>query len=426
VSNDVTVRGFTSSAFAADPFALYDQIRETSHAYKSDEIQGVCVVTHYDDVMEILRNPETYSSVFAAVNQSSRPSVQRVLDRAYPEAEMLVTADDPAHKYHASIVKPYFAPRRVRQLGDAISSIAVQLCRSIEAGEIEFVSEYSAKLSCGTIGAVMGIPISGETTEIIFRGSAANATFFGATSEALPEHEAIGIAEDYVEFQHYVADQIKERMANPGDDLISEIVTSQPVDGFAPLRFEEMLSLVLLIIAAGNETTASLIGSAMLRIASDKVVQDALRSDPAFLRLFIEETLRIDSPVMLLYRTVVRDTELSGHPLQKGDVIAVAYGAANHDPKKFACPKEFDVQRHNLRSHVAFGFGAHVCMGALLARLETGIALRTFTEEFSSIQLSNNDEPVYSPIPITRTLEKLPLYVKRSPDAEPRMQKERG
>jgi cytochrome P450 len=129
---------------------------------------------------------------------------------------------------------------------------------------------------------------------------------------------------------------------------------------------------------------------------------------------------------MLLYRTVVRDTELSGHPLQKGDVIAVAYGAANHDPKKFACPKEFDVQRHNLRSHVAFGFGAHVCMGALLARLETGIALRTFTEEFSSIQLSNNDEPVYSPIPITRTLEKLPLYVKRSPDAEPRMQKERG
>jgi cytochrome P450 len=386
----------------------------TSRAYKSEELQGVHIITHYDDVMEVLRNPATYSSVFASVKRSSRPSVQRVLDQAYPETEMLVTADDPAHKYHASIVKPYFVASRVRKLGDAISAIAENLCSQIDSGEIEFISQYSAKLSCGTICAAMGIPISDEATELMFRGSAANATFFGATSEALPEQEALKIAEDYVEFQHYLASQIKERKANPSDDLISEIVASRPVDGFAPLTFEEMLSLVLLIISAGNETTGSLISSAMLRIARSEVVQDEIRNNAAYLDSFIEETMRIDSPVMLLYRTVVSDTELSGHPLRRGDVVAVAYGAANHDPAVFSCPKDFDVQRPNLRSHVGFGFGAHFCLGAQLARLEAKIGLRTFTEEFSSIRVADGDEPIYSPIPITRTLEKLPLHLERS------------
>ncbi|MDT5356245.1 MAG: hypothetical protein QOJ56_4777, partial [Mycobacterium sp.] len=120
---------------------------------------------------------------------------------------------------------------------------------------------------------------------------------------------------------------------------------------------------------------------------------------------------RCDSPVMLLYRVATCDTEVGGVPINEGELVGVAYGAANHDGSRFDCPHRFDPERGNARTHVAFGYGSHYCIGATLARIEAELGVQTFLDRFGTIELSRIDSPAYFPAPITRTLSKLPLRV---------------
>jgi cytochrome P450 len=401
---------YSNPSVVADPFAVYEAMHAKASVVRSEELGGLAVVTGYDDVMQVLRDTATFSNRVIG-RGSSRESVRRVLAEGFEDPPVLQTADGPLHDYHAGLVKPYLQPGRLRGLTDPIREIAQSMCDAIEPGEIDFVNQFARGLSIHVLAMVIGSPVDQDALDLIYSGTEANSVLIGAGGDALTEEFELESARHYVTFQHYVAQLIRDRQQRPADDLISEFVHAPVPPGFEPLTFPEMVALVVLMIGAGNETTRSWMGSAMMRIASDPELQQRVRNEPDHLQAVLEETLRCDSPVMLLYRVATCDTEVGGVPINEGERVGIAYGAANHDGSRFDCPHRFDSERGNARTHVAFGYGSHYCIGATLARIEAELGVQTFLDRFGTIELSRTDSPAYFPAPITRTLSKLPLRV---------------
>jgi cytochrome P450 len=411
MSTDAARLNYSDPSVKMDPFPVYASMQATAPVVRSEELGGLAIVTGFADVMQVLKDTETFSSGVIG-RGSDRESVRRVLAEGFDDPPMLVTADGTVHEFHAGLVKPYFHPARIRTLADPIRDIANSLCDSIEPGEVDFIHQYAKGLSIRVLAHVIGSRVEQESINLIYHGAEANAALTGAGPGALSEEQELAYARAYVAFQHHIADLIKARQREPSDDFISEIAHAPTPPGQEPLTFPELVALAVLVIGAGNETTRSWMGSAMLHIASDQELQHRLRNEPTILKTVLEESLRHDSPVMLLYRLVTKDTEVGGAPISKGEYVGVAFGAANHDPAQFECPHAFDPDRR-ARGHMAFGYGAHFCVGAPLARLEAETGLRTFLDRFGSIQLSDQHPYEYVPFPITRTLATLPLQVTR-------------
>jgi cytochrome P450 len=401
---------YSNPEVVADPFAVYEAMHAKASVVRSEELGGLAVVTGYDDVMQVLQDTATFSSSVIG-RGSSRESVRRVLAEGFEDQAVLVFADGPAHDYHEGLVKPFFQPSRLRALAEPIRQIAGSLCDAIEPGEIDFVSQFAMGLSIHTLARAIGVPVDQDALELIWAGSTANAVLLGTGGNAVSEEFELESARHYVRFQHYIAQLIRDRQRQPADDLISEFVHAPVPAGFEPLTFPHMVALVVLMIGAGNDTTRSWMASVMLRIASDPELQQRVRKEPDYLQSVLMESLRCDSPVMLLYRRATRDTEVGGVPINEGELVGIAFGAANHDGSRFECPHSFNPDRRNAHTHVAFGYGTHFCIGAPLARLEAKLGLQTFLDRFGTIELSSNDSPAYVPAPITRKLSKLPLKV---------------
>jgi cytochrome P450 len=173
------------------------------------------------------------------------------------------------------------------------------------------------------------------------------------------------------------------------------------------LTDSELLATSNLILIAGHETTTNLIGNGLLALLREPDELERLRREPALFPTAIEELLRFDGPVQATVRVTSEDVEIDGHELAEGSFVLVGIGAANHDPAVFAEPERLDVGR-DPNPHLAFGFGAHFCLGAQLARLEGEIALRALVERFPGMELAT-DAPRYRPNPVLRGLVSLPV-----------------
>jgi cytochrome P450 len=355
--------------------------------YKA-EGAGFYIVSRYDDIMEVLRKPEVFSSDYWHLMDPG-PEGAAILAEGYPRVNTMLTLDPPNHRRYRKLVDKGFSPARVNAMTGYIRQIIDELIDEfIERGEVELVHDFGVPLPIFVIADQLGAPRS--EMRRFKEWSDAVASQFART--ATPEQERAN-ARKILEFQQYFSARCEEKRAATGDDILSILVTSKIEDASAEggermLTPAELNSIIEQILVAGNETTTNTIASAMLLLVQQPQLQEKLRGEPADIKAFVEETLRLESPVQGHPRIVKQDTTLAGVRLKAGDVLNLRFAAGNRDPRQFPNPEEVDLSRRNSNAHLAFSQGPHFCLGAALARKEIELALHSLLTRLGDIRLT--------------------------------------
>jgi cytochrome P450 len=323
---------------------------------------GFWVVTRYEDVRDLSRDPQLFCSGRGAlVNDPIRTAEIPMSGRS------ILHMDPPEHAVFRGLVNRRFTPRALSGLSESIHKSASRLFDAVEPREkIDFVAELSAPFPIMVIAELLGID---ETDREDFRHWSDAAI----ESPDLPPDQTMAALG---ELSSFIVEHIRSKRERPGDDLVSLLVGSE-VNG-QPLSKEELFMFLLTLLVAGNETTRTLLSGSALVLAEHPHQRAALAADGTMVPGAVEECLRWVTPVHAFCRTATEDTVLSGVSVDEGDYVCMLYASANRDERVFGNDADrFDVRRTTVPMHLAFGFGEHVCLGASLARLEA----RIFIEE---------------------------------------------
>jgi cytochrome P450 len=210
--------------------------------------------------------------------------------------------------------------------------------------------------------------------------------------ELSPERE-IEIARILIGMKEYFRDVLERTRANPDDRLISKLVQTTDAQG-NPLDEVELQMLIRAVVVAAGDTTTFALGNAIRLLIDNPAIGPEIRDDPARVAAFVEETLRIGSPVQTLFRRATRDVAIGDSVIPAGALVEVRYGAANLDPAMFACPQQVDLSRSNGRAHVAFGTGIHICIGMQLARAELNLGLQALLARIENLRPARGEESI--------------------------------
>ena len=367
----------------------------TGTAPFKDEQLGAWVVSAYQDVDRILRDPRTFSSVNALgpcrdellAALAARIGEDSRAESARTYARMAFFSDGDVHKRERSFVNKAFTPKQVR----TYEPIIVQVCDELTAAvvgrtDVDLVSEFSVPLTVRVIARVLGMP---PEDYLYFKRWSDG--FEGLTTLDPTEEELGAYLAATVEFTEYIGPLIEERRRRPVGDIISEIAGENP-DG-EMLNLKEALAMCAGLMVAGNETTTAALNGTMMYLVRKPDLQDQVRSDLSLIPTLVEEGLRLTAPAQALFRTATADAEVGGVTVAAGEHLYIRFAAGNRDEARFEealCPR---LDRPDKR-HLTFGRGPHVCPGAPLARAEMAIALETLLSRTGSILLSEVEEPV--------------------------------
>jgi cytochrome P450 len=401
------------------PNDFYRALR-TDDPVHYDEKLGMWLVSRYDDIVELLRDPITFSDKHGYAAQYASgyfEEFKQIIERDgggfFPD---VIKDDPPAHTRVRRLLDKAFTAHRVASLEPRITAVIVglieKLAEKAAADEIvDGVNDFAIPVTIAIICEQMGI--SQFDAEKIKRWSSAVTAQIGRMQN---RDDMIANAKQICELQTFIISQMKDREVTPREDMISDLVHARTEDG-SQLTFAEAVSLVRALIIAGNDTTATAIGNLLFVLATRPEVADALRTatdDERLLNRFVEELLRIEPPVRGLARMTTREVMLGGRLLPKGAHLLVLYASGNDDESQFTCPRDFDLNRGNLARHVAFGVGVHRCVGAALARMEIKVAAREVMKRLDTIRLAIPVATIpYLPTVATHTIERLPLRLTR-------------
>ena len=303
--------------------------------------------------------------------------------------EHMVTMDPPHHTDARSVLSRLLTPKRLKENEDFMWRLADRhIDEFIAEGKCEFLNAYAKPFSLLVVADLLGVP---EEDHEDFREA------FGALGEGTNigglDHEVIAVnplAWADEKFSRY----IEERRENPRDDVLTSIATAKYPDGSTP-EVVDVVRTATFLFAAGQETTAKLLGAAMRVLGDRPDIQQQLRDDRSLIPVFVEECLRMDSPVKSVFRMARKTTTLGDTPVPAGTTVMVSPGAANRDPNRFENPHEFSLDRKNVREHIAFSRGIHSCPGAPLARVEGRVSIERLLDRLSEISI---DEDKHGPI----------------------------
>jgi cytochrome P450 len=384
-----------------DPFPFYARLQATEPARRLDV--GLWLLSGHDYVAEVLRDhrfssDERNSSMYTGSTGFEETPFGRVAQA------MLLFRDDPDHKRLRDLVQKAFTRRVVEDLRSRIAGLVVELLTPIvERGSTDLMSEFAYPLPVIVICELLGVPVSDR--EHFHEWARDFATRFEVQPLRTPEMEERGDAAT-AKLTEYFDGLIEEKRKNPGDDLISSLATVE--DSGDRLTHDETLATCLLILLAGHETTANLIGNGTLALLRNRDQWELLVREPGLVRSAVEEILRYDSPVQMIQRIALEDVTLYDATIPAGEMAALLLAAANRDPDHFPDPNRLDITRGDAPL-VAFGGGIHFCLGAPLARLETQLALGALAKRAPGLQLAA--EPKWRPMFVLRGLESLRLSV---------------
>ena len=360
-----------------NPYPYYAFLRREAPVFRT--AQGFAAISRYDDVLRILRDPVRFSSSAMAdlINGLKAMSHEDELGGG----ETLLGSDPPVHTRLRKIVNRAFVPRRIEALETRIRAIAADLVHDIPSGaECDLMSALAVPLPVMVIAEILGIDPARRNDFKRWSEEQVAAT----AGPPSPELRA-SLARSGAERTAYLDEVIEERRRNPRDDLVSALLQAERDEDV--MTDNEVGNFIVLLLIAGNETTTNLIGNAVLALLKHPEALQAVRQDPSLVPALVEETLRFDSPVQLMLRHATEDVELSGGKVRQGELVAMLLGSANRDEQQFPEPERFDLHRAE-RAHLAFGFGTHFCLGALLARLEATAALDVLLNRFHDFELS--------------------------------------
>jgi cytochrome P450 len=379
---DITEPGFF---LRDDYYDVLAWLRE--HAPLHPAGDGTWLVSRYDDIREISRQPEVFSSRYGAlVNDPLRSSTPN------DEAGSILHLDPPLHASYRKLLNREFTPRAVTRLEPAIVAATAAAFAALPVGEeLDFVEHIAAPIPVTVIAELLGIA-DGDRSDFRRWSDA----IMEITDSPTPAAQAAA-AELFV----FLDAHVSQRFAAPGDDLLSLLATSS-VDGL-PLTHAQVQMFALTLLVAGNETTRSLLSGAACTLTAHADQRAALAADPARLADAVEECVRWVTPIQAFCRTATRPVELGGECVAEGDYLVLLYASGNRDEAAFGpTAGAFDVARPPTPAHVAFGFGEHLCLGAALARLEGRIVLGELLRRFPRYELVG--EPEYVPSTLTRNI----------------------
>jgi cytochrome P450 len=392
-----------------NPFAIYDLLRTVRPVMRMPtpgwDGSGVWFLTRHADVESVLRDPrfsvERLRAPFIRDNLERLPAF---IQQSAQSLRSMLVIDPPDHTRVRKLVNKAFTPRRVAALRERVAAIVDELLAPVTT-EMDVIDALAAPLPAIVIAELLGVPAEDHRQ---FKAWAAEIV----ASIGQP----IGAGAGTSAFQKlfaYLVEIIAARRVAPRDDLISAMVQAQEEND--ALSDAELLATSNLLLIAGHETTTNLIGNGLLALLREPDQLARLRAEPSLLPTAIEELLRYDGPVQATLRVAREDVEIGGHAIEAGSLLLVGIGAANHDPDVFTEPERLDVGR-DPNPHLAFGFGAHFCLGAPLARLEGEVAFRALLERFPHLALAI-EAPQYRPTPVLRGLVSLPVTCGPPPGA---------
>lgn len=408
MSTDTTPISFSDPEIRRCPHAAFARLQAESPVY-FDAGTGFHVVTRYADIAWVNAHPELFSNTTSQVFDRSHSPVaaevaRRYAERGFPPRHTLVSNDPPSHGRYRALVDQAFARKNVIGLEPSIRAVVDGLIDGFTGrGRIEFFQDFAVRLPMHVITHELGLPQ--EDWPRLKRWS--DAAIEQIDPNVAPERE-LELTDLLIDMQQYLHRHAMAYRASPGAGLLSAVANAR-IDGRL-LEDDELINIATQLMVAGNETTTTALGSAVWSLLEAPALCRELAADPARLPGFVEEVLRLHSPVPYIYRRVTTDTELAGVPLAAGSVLMLAYGAGNVDPSRFACPQRLDPDRRNAREHMTFGKGIHFCIGHMLARTELRIALERLLVRLPDLALdAAAPPPRWSSSFHAHTLERLDL-----------------
>ena len=362
-----------------DPYPVYQRMRDEEPVLHVPEL-GFWAISRYDDVKELLRHPERFSSM-------------RSLDPndAMAQVPMIVVMDPPRHDALRSLLNRAFTPQRIAKLEPRIRTITSELIDAfIEEGRCDLWRGLSAPLPTIVIAELLGVPASDR--EMFKERSNALAESVGPGMEIDSAQMAVA-SHPVMELAAYLSSIFEEKRVNPADDLMSALLEAE-IDG-QRLNQAEIVGFAVLLLIAGNETTTNLISNGAVLLDEHPEQRALLLEDPSRIPLAVEECLRFDSPVQGLERLVTEELEVGSVKLERGDRVFLMLGSANRDERATQGAERFDVSREK-NAHLAFGFGSHFCLGASLARMEARIAFEELLSRLPDYRVAGPTERLYS------------------------------
>jgi cholest-4-en-3-one 26-monooxygenase len=321
---------------------------------------------------------------------------------------MMIDQDGAEHKRRRQMVNRGFTPRRLTDSVERINALCDRIIDDVSGrGECDAVGDLAAWLPMHVIGDMLGFPESERATLLKWSDDMLCALVGTADPERL-----VPAAEAYAGFRDFASAAIEDRQRNPGDDLVSLLVSGGS-DADA-VNVEDVIHDALLILIGGDETTRHVISGGLYQLLRNPAAKQALIDDPTQIPRAVEEMLRWVSPIKNMARTVVEDTVVGGQKLEAGDKLLLLYPSANRDASVFDDPFRFDIAR-TPNDHVAFGLGTHFCLGNNLARLELVCFFETLLRRVPDIELAADSEPSYRPANFVSGYEQMPVtFAKRS------------
>ncbi len=380
---------FADPATNADPFPIFRRLRESDPVHWSEPMK-VWVVTRYEDVKAIaLNNTEVSANrlapFFAAVPESRRTGYASLI--AYLSTWM-VFRDPPDHTRLRRLFTKAFTSRSLDTLRPGIRAIVDMLLDDIEAKEkagrtVDWIADFSYALPALVIMDLLGVP-RGHLRRVKM-WSDEIALFIGSSQASPDKYDRAEAGARAM--AHYFRQIVAERTREPRNDIISQMVAAR--DEKEAMTADEVIATCILLLFAGHETTANLLGNGLYYSMRFRDQWDRLTADLGLIEPAIEEWLRYDGPISALVRVVLSDIEFGGKLLRSGQRVFAFTNSANRDGAQFPDPDRFDVGR-SPNPQLTFGHGIHFCLGAPLARLEGEIAVRRLAERFPRIRLAGD------------------------------------
>jgi len=402
--------GLSNPSVQDDPFEYYATRMAECPVWHEDDID-LWVIGGLAETREALQDVSTFSSTPARSRRASEAQIayhQMLVEHGWPRQATLQRTDPPVHTRYRKLVNRVFTPAAVREFTPHIDEIARELVDGIaERGECEFVGDFALPLPGIFITEQLGLDRADYRT---FRRWA-DAMLALANRPQMSVDEAKAEAAIEVEAQQFLAREFDRRRAEQGPDLISMLVHAHGEDE-EPFTMHELQDLMHQLVTGGFETTTAALSAGMWLLVRFPDQQQLLREQPELMGNFIEEVLRFDAPVQGLWRQAVCPAQVADTDIPVGANVMMRFGAANRDPRVFDEPDRFDITRPNARNHAAFGFGAHFCVGAALARQEMVSSFTAILDRFESFELAEAmPSPVHEPSIFLRPMKRLALTV---------------
>ena len=411
---------FTDQSVLADPHDYFRKVLACGPVYRIPG-RDYLLVTGFEECADVVKNNQDFSSIFsfspygAGLPLPFKPEgddISEQIEAHRNKDDLLVTYDGPFHAASRAILSKLFTPSRLRDNEAFMTEYASQQAEKVIAkGGCEFIGDFALPFATSVISDLLGVPLADRQ---LFMDAIAASPTIGAVKA-----DDVRTQVPHFEFMSdFFTGYIESRRANPQPDVLHELATAKYPDGSTP-ELNEIVKLAMFLFVGGRGSSSKFLASCLLFVAEHPDLQKKLRDDRQLIPTFIEEVLRLEGTTKATFRLARKNTRIGDTEIPAGTKVAVLFGAANRDPRRWTNPDAFDMERPRLREHLAFGRGVHTCAGAPLARIEARVVINQFLEQTSDIQLDaakhgepGNRELQFEPSYIVRGLSNLHLVLK--------------